>query len=71
MKTETKVEKLNLTFTVTEKMQIYIMLLEKGDSPAKAFAREEMMEIAKKLQMLYVDGIGKPNQRKGAINGTT
>jgi len=61
MKTETKSETINPRLNIEEKMRIYILLLESGDAAGKAFAKKEMMEIARKLRMLYLDGIGKPD----------
>lgn len=56
-----RVKIIDVTPTVEGLMQMYIVLLESGNAEGKALAKKGMMEIAHKLHLLYVDGIGKPD----------
>jgi hypothetical protein len=51
MKTETKVQTIDVTPTIMGTMQMYIMLLESGNAEGKALARQGAMDIARKLSL--------------------
>ena len=66
MKTETKVQTIDVTPTIIGTMQMYIMLLESGNAEGKALARQGAMDIARKLSLILAKEAHKEKNKEVA-----